>query len=449
MRRVSRTNVALLVGAAALTAIAAPAVPATATAPSASAADSLRYEIGAVIREGNGNALNEAGDVAGIANYPLDGFVWSKGGGYEFLPALPGQVNTQANDLNDTGMVAGISGREGIESPAHAVRWVDGVVQELGALEEGGQSEAYGINDSGAVVGQADAGFVTHGFIWTEETGMVDVTGDGGFGYAWDVNESGEVTGSRGSSAYVWKDGVFTLLPKAAGFAFSFGNAINDSGQVAGEVTTADGNAEKFARWTPGVGIKVLGGQGEHNRMFGINNAGTTVGRGVISAGIERGVIYRDDIGLRNIDDLMTTSEYGISYATDINDAGQILAAGYNRYTGDGATLRLDPVTGPRMHEQGFAVEVVGGGSKAVAKLKVVDDAGNPVRRARVEAAWYDGDQVVDFGATDRTDRRGAAKLTHSTRRMGSVTLCLTKITHAKYSYVPADGGLPPCAEAE
>ena len=76
----------------------------------------------------------------------------------------------------------------------------------------------------------------------------------------------------------------------------------------------------------------------------------------------------------------------------------------------------------------------------------MVDEAGAPVRRARVVAAWYDGDRLVEHGATDRTDDRGHAKLIRDTSGMGGVTLCLTEITHPRLSYVPADGGLPPCA---
>lgn len=449
MTCLSRSSVAVLAGALALGGMVLFPHPVSAmpVAQAPLAAPELRYEVGAVV-PGGARGLNEAGDVAGVTNYPLDAFRWSEKGGRKLLPALPGQINSEARDLNDTGMVAGVSGREGIESPAHAVRWVNDVPKELGALEDGGQSQAWGINDAGAVVGEADFGWVTHGFIWTEETGMVDVTPNGGFSYALDINESGQVTGYSGSRAYRWENGISTPLEPAAGYAFSFGNAINDSGQVAGEITTADGNAERFARWTPEGEIQVLGGSGEHNRMFGINNAGTTVGVGVVAAGIERGVIYADGLGLKNIDDLLTTSKYQVMGAWDINDAGQILAYGYNRFTDGGVTLRLDPVTGPLMHEKGFHVTVNDRDQKAVARLRVVDKAGQAVAGARVEAAWYDGDQVVEFGATDRTDSRGRASLSRSTRGMGGVAICITEITHKKFSYVPADGGLPPCAQA-
>jgi hypothetical protein len=87
-----------------------------------------------------------------------------------------------------------------------------------------------------------------------------------------------------------------------------------------------------------------------------------------------------------------------------ITDAGQILATGRDTYTGDGMTVILEPVSGPFMHEEDFTVQLRKGGTQAVARLRVLDERGAPVKRARVVAAWYDGDRLVKHGVTDRTD---------------------------------------------
>jgi probable HAF family extracellular repeat protein len=228
--------------------------------------------------------MNEATDVVGAANYPLDAFRWSDGE-FEALPDLPGHVDHIAHDINDTGTVVGIAGRFAEENYPRAVRWVDGVPEDLGVLEPTGASEAYGVNDAGMVVGQASVGFGWRAFVWTEDTGMFAIT-NGIIGTAYDVNESGQVTGDSASSAFVWEDGELTSLEHAAGYAYSFGNAINDAGQIAGYVKVSGGlRTERFARWTPDGQVQVLGGAGSFNRMYGINNDGTAVGRGVIGAG--------------------------------------------------------------------------------------------------------------------------------------------------------------------
>jgi probable HAF family extracellular repeat protein len=53
---------------------------------------------------------------------------------------------------------------------------VNAGVQDLGTLETGGRSEATAVNDLGHVAGTASVGNVTHAFVWTEATGMRDIT---------------------------------------------------------------------------------------------------------------------------------------------------------------------------------------------------------------------------------------------------------------------------------
>ena len=182
-----RRTAVLSVGAALVMAGALlPAASAIATPAAPSAADPLRYRIGEVITGGtlgtvSAMAMNEASEVVGATNYPLDAFRWS-GGEFETLPDLPGHEEHIAHDLTDNGTVVGIAGRFGEDNYPRAVRWVDGVPEDLGVLEPTGASEAYGVNDAGMVVGSASVGFGWRGFVWTEDAGMVDITGEASAG---------------------------------------------------------------------------------------------------------------------------------------------------------------------------------------------------------------------------------------------------------------------------
>ena len=113
MTSLPRTSAVLLTGAIALMGAVMPAAPAVATASSsATAAPALRYEVGAVVPDVEGGAtamaMNENGGLAGTMNYSRDAFTWSADGEFQTLPGLPDRVNNVAQDLNDSGMAAGI-----------------------------------------------------------------------------------------------------------------------------------------------------------------------------------------------------------------------------------------------------------------------------------------------------------------------------------------------------
>lgn len=407
-----------------------------------SGGEATRYQIEAVITDDGmpspiGRGMNETGTLVGWTGWPLAAFTWDDSGGLTKLPGLPGDTHRLAVDVNDAGTVVGHSGFESIEAPQHAVRWVAGIPQDLGTLPGDTDSHAEAINEAGTVVGWSTNGSTTHAFLWTEDGGMVDITPSAQTGRAYDVNEAGLVTGYAGSHAFVWAAGTLTDLGVPPGFASSFGVAVNDAGVVAAHVKTASANAEAVARWTPGVGWEVLGGVGEHNETTGINNDGTIVGRGRPSSGLQRAFVYVEGAGLRSLTELLTTNEWSIWYAFDVDDAGRIVAEGSNRFTGERATLLLKPTSRPLMHDEDLRV-TVRGFSNGTAKLHVVDDAGDPIRRAIVDGSWSRNGQVVASGDTDRTNANGNASLRHQFGGLVSgeiIQFCITTITHRGHAY--------------
>ena len=96
-------------------------------------------------------------------------FFRPRSGEFEALPFLPGGDNASGNAINDLGEVAG--GSSSPTSGAEAVVWLNGSVHDLGTLPNQGWSAAFGINESGMVVGWS--GFLA--FIWCPGTGMRDL----------------------------------------------------------------------------------------------------------------------------------------------------------------------------------------------------------------------------------------------------------------------------------
>src|ERR1019366_10425584 len=71
----------------------------------------------------------------------------------------------------------------------------------LGTLNGGATSSAYGINNSGQIVGQSESGEGgVHAFL-SSGGGMIDLGTLGGYNsYAWRINDSGQIIGTADPS---------------------------------------------------------------------------------------------------------------------------------------------------------------------------------------------------------------------------------------------------------
>jgi probable HAF family extracellular repeat protein len=171
-----------------------------------------------------GTGLNESGDVSGRADFPSRAFVFRDGVLTE-LPHLTAEPSI-AHDINDVGQVVGASNARGDSCPifgapdcvARAVRWVNGSVENLGTLAEGGRSEATAINDLGHVTGTASVGDFSggHAFVWTEATGMRDITPETTVRTATGINGSDQVVGWLTSSRAYRVTGMFLRISARA-----------------------------------------------------------------------------------------------------------------------------------------------------------------------------------------------------------------------------------------
>lgn len=159
-------------------------------------------------------------------------YLWSEAGGYRALGSLGAdEWRTEVFDMNESGQVAGYA--RTVSGAAHAYRWQDGVMTDLGAPAEG-RSWGMAINEAGDVAGMTGGpGEPDQAFLWRDGV-MTIIDPSPSNSYVRDVNERGDVVGYRRGEpqrAVLWRDGraIDPLAPNALSAEF-----IDDNGVVVG-----------------------------------------------------------------------------------------------------------------------------------------------------------------------------------------------------------------------
>ena len=254
------------------------------------------------------DALNDFGQAIGWANsdiYDADGeayrwenHVWTP------LGTLPGLDSSRPTDINNAGQIVGWSYGGGY---SRAWVWEDGVMTPLDTPQY--TSTAKAINESGTIIaGAVNADGVlgrNHAAIWTDNEVILlgSLTGSRTSSVANDVNDGGFAAGSKYStvygftsgSAFFWDGESMTLLPKPDGWGSAFGNAINESNQVVGDLYGPSSTRDGFI-WENGVTRRLteLLDPDSGWTMIGasdINDAGQIVGTAMLDNGTAHAVV--------------------------------------------------------------------------------------------------------------------------------------------------------------
>jgi probable HAF family extracellular repeat protein len=281
--------------------------------------------------------VNDLGQACGVFVDPAgrqQAYLWDPSIGLIDLGDLPGDDRAEANAINALGHVAG-------EGRSEAFFWTPEVgMQGIGFLSGTSWTRGYGINDLDQVVGiNQYGGAEWEAFLWDPVVGMIGLGELPGGQYASearDINNLGQVTGfsiaGNGWHAFIWdaEGGMRAITPTAEGRPYS-GRAINDLGQVVGSVSGVPGTVYPHSfLWDPEDGLTVIR-FGIWSGALSINDSEQVVGIYGLSSVDQRGFIWDDENGSRDLADLVearSRQRYGdLFVALSIGNSGHIAVA--------------------------------------------------------------------------------------------------------------------------
>ena len=309
-----------------------------------------------------GMEVNDFGELVGYWSAGISKvdhpFFWAEELGVIMIELPPGFASARAYDIANVEQITGTMG--GVITARRAFFYDGGKVTNLGTLPGGNFSEGLAINNAGQVVGywgnMVKGNPAWSAFLW-EDGQMLDLGPSLGrpISQATDINAFGQVTGIMAfalfedARAYIWENHKVTELPPVQGGYLGWGTAINERGDVVG-LSVLPGNIRHAFLWADGQTLD-LGTLPGWSRSLArdVNNARQVVGycdkypeHGGYTAFIWQNGTMTD------LNDLIPPNSglFDITYATAINNQGQITGSGH-AFNGDIVAVLLTPVDVP------------------------------------------------------------------------------------------------------
>jgi probable HAF family extracellular repeat protein len=302
-------------------------------------------------------ALNNSGQLAGNYTPPgqtfMHGFIYANGVLTD-IGTLGGSASAQAQGMNNLGQVTGTSN-------GHAFIYSNGVMTDIGTLVSGLFTVGKSINDAGQVTGtgytsnasppvpqQTTNAFVYSNGVMTAIPGAISAAGLG-------INNSGAVVGAAGpyggSDPFLYENGTLTDLtpnapPDYGDPGTGAATAINNSGQIVGQMRTADRNPFHAFIYSNGqiTDLSPAHSCCTFDVATGINNQGQVLlTLNEVANLYSNGVTQTLSSLVDPTDPLAATTVFQGGVA--INDNGWILVNGYNTPNSDQNSYLLTPQT--------------------------------------------------------------------------------------------------------
>jgi probable HAF family extracellular repeat protein len=313
--------------------------------PLAAFADPI-YNIRALPADFQAMNMNNAGQIVGTFNNAAA--IWSESGIFDINPIAPGSFGLAINNR----------GHMGLAWESDAYIYSSDAFRNIGRLGIWQTSDIRALNDVGQAAGNAGYLFAerARGFVYIDGIVRIIPTLGGDWSFAEAMNNQGQVAGTATIDvidffnptrrAIMFENGVLQDLGSLGGL-ISEAHDINEAGQVVGmSETTPDFKSGEPHPFLYQDGMMVdLGflGSGIRAAALGLNNAGMVVGYSEWSADFpddNHAFLFADNamVDLNTLID--PASGWTILSAKDINDAQQILA--YACREGVCGNVRLD-----------------------------------------------------------------------------------------------------------
>jgi len=193
----------------------------------------------------------------------------------------------------------------------------DGTRINLGILPQDDEfpgeraTRAYAINDVGEVVGTSQSGYPSSAFFWTPENGIQKIESVGSFSIAYDINNQGQVVGSAGTASSGIRPFFYDIRTGTSRYLWDL--------------------------YSPPDRL------GFYSSAFGINEKQQIVGSSYNGSRYTTAFFYDQNQGQNLNAFISPTSNWFLTDAFDINEAGQIIGNG--SFNGEERAFLLTPVS--------------------------------------------------------------------------------------------------------
>lgn len=295
--------------------------------------------------ESHGVSVNGSGDVAGygMTSAGERGFLWSSGSLTVLLP--PGATSARASWVNGQGDVAGTAV---IGGTIHAFLYRGGAY--LDPTPGWRYSDASFVGDDGAVTGTGESG----AFISLD--GVVEILP--GFSAVTGKNSSGQILGSSGGAARLFRPGSGYISLSPPGSSSVVPRGLNESGLIA--ISSLQANSETGYVYSGGFYVFMTPPGWSSSNAMAVNNLSQVTGYGVSPAGrrsfVRTGANYED----------LSFPGWNATEAVSIGDSGQVAGSG-EASTGETHAFRASPSSAAAVEAVGPSPGGSGGGGCSVA----------------------------------------------------------------------------------